>query len=464
MSYFRSYFEKNNTILKNSQVNTAKNPTTEIFYGSGFSKFIFQVNFDELQSRIDNGDLVINSDTKHYLKLTNTIFGDETYLGAKRGTGRERTNSFDLILFKVNEFWDEGLGFDYEDEVFDYTVGNKTFDERPSNWFNRTTLNQWTTNGIYDTSPDIISGSTHPDGLIHFDNGNENLNIDITDYVNGILLSGDTNHGLGLAFSLDYQDIEPEVDRSVAFFTKYTQTFFEPFVESVFNDNIRDSRPDFVEGAMQKLYLYVTKGGNFYDLDTEPLVDIYDSTNTIISGLTDITSTKVRKGVYEIELGITGFTCDGKRFFYDKWKNLILDGVPISDLTQKFIPKPYTSNYTIGTNPTEYERYSIQFYGIKQNEKIKRGEKRKIVVVFRSINKPQNQLFDEVYYRMFIKEGKTDVIVHEWTKLDVTNENSFTLDTSIYIPREYWIEIKAKTHSEEIFYEEYIKFEILSEK
>ena len=34
MSYFRSYFEKNNTILKNSYVNTAKNPTTEIFYGS----------------------------------------------------------------------------------------------------------------------------------------------------------------------------------------------------------------------------------------------------------------------------------------------------------------------------------------------------------------------------------------------------------------------------------------------
>jgi hypothetical protein len=52
MSYFRSYFEKNNTIIKNSQVNTAKNPTTEIFYGSGFSKFLFKVDFTDLISKV----------------------------------------------------------------------------------------------------------------------------------------------------------------------------------------------------------------------------------------------------------------------------------------------------------------------------------------------------------------------------------------------------------------------------
>lgn len=52
MSYYRSYFEKNNTVIKNSQTNTAKNPTTEIFYGSGFSKFIFKVDFTSLTERV----------------------------------------------------------------------------------------------------------------------------------------------------------------------------------------------------------------------------------------------------------------------------------------------------------------------------------------------------------------------------------------------------------------------------
>jgi hypothetical protein len=457
MSYFRSYFEKNNTIIKNSQVNTAKNPTTEIFYGSGFSKFIFKVDFSELKDKIDLGEYVINDDTKHTLHLTNTIFGDETFLGAKRGSGRQRTNSFDIIVFKVSEFWDEGLGFDYEDGGYDFTTGNETFDERPSNWFNRTTLDAWTNEGVYDNNPTIIT-------TIHFDNGDEDLDVDITEYVNGILLSGNTNHGLGLAFSILYQDITAEIDQSVAFFTKYTQTFFEPYVETHFNDRINDDRLNFIEKTNQNLYLYVTKGTNFYDLDTLPMVDILDSNNVNIVGLSNLTPIKIKKGVYKVTFGLNGVLCDGKRFFFDKWKGLTLDGVSINDVKQKFIPKPYTSLYTVGENQTELERYAIQYSGIKLNEKIIKGEKRKIVVKFRSINQPKTELFDEVYYRMFIKEGRTNVIVHDWTQLDVTNENSFTLYTENYIPREYWIELKGKTHTEEIFYDDYIKFEIVSEK
>ena len=64
-----------------------------------------------------------------------------------------------------------------------------------------------------------------------------------------------------------------------------------------------------------------------------------------------------------------------------------------------------------------------------------------------------------------MKEGRTNVIVNDWTQLDTTvTENSFHLDTSYMIPREYFMEFKAKTHTEEIFYDEYVKFEILSEK
>jgi hypothetical protein len=456
MSYFRSYFEKNNTIIKNSEVNTAKNPTTEIFYGSGLSKFIFKIDFTDLINKINNGDLVITDRTRHTLHLTNTIFGDETFLGAKRGTGRQRTNSFDLILFEIPQFWDEGLGFDYEDGGYDFTTGNITYNERPSNWFNRTTLNSWDEEGIYSDDPTILQ-------TIHFDNGNEDINVDITDYVNSII-SGSTNHGIGLAFAVLYQNVESKIDQSVAFFTKYTQTFFEPYVESFFDDRINDNRYNFIQDINQNLYLYVTKGTNFYDLDTEPTVDILDNNGVEIAGLTGLTTTKIRKGIYKVTFGLSGVICDGKRFYFDKWKGLEIDGVSLNDVTQRFIPKPFSSLYDIGDNPTELERYAIQFFGVKQNEKIIRGENRKIVLIFKSINTSKPILFDEVFYRMYIKEGKTNVIVHDWTQIDTTNENSFTLNTSIYIPREYYIEIKGKTHGEEIFYENEIKFEIVSEK
>jgi hypothetical protein len=456
MSYFRSYFEKNNTILKDSQVNTAKNPNTELIYGSTFSKFIFKVDFTDLISKIDNGDYVLDNNTRHHLKMTNTIFGDETLLGQRNGRGRDRTTSFDLIVFKISEFWDEGVGFDYEDSIYDFTSGNNTFDERPSNWFNRTTLNEWSNEGIYLDSPEIIT-------TVHFDNGNEDLVADITNYVNGII-SGNTNHGLGLAFAVLYQNIEGEVDQSVAFFTKYTQTFFEPFVETIFEDRIDDNRQNFIEKMDQNLYLYVTKGTNFYDLDSPPIVDIKDASGNIITGLGDIQSVKIKKGVYKITFGLDGVLCDGKRFYYDVWKGLSLDGVSISSVTQKFVPKPYSSKFSVGGNENKLERYSVQFFGVKLNEKIKRGELRKITVSFRSIDVPKTDLFEEVYYRIYIKEGKTNVNVFDWTQLDVTNENSFMLDTNILIPREYFLEIKGKTHNEFIYYNNDIKFEIVSEK
>jgi hypothetical protein len=457
MSYFRSYFEKNNTIIKNSEVNTAKNTATELFYGSSFTKFIFKVDLTNLTEKVQNGDLVVTTGTTHHLKMTNTIFGDNKLIGENRGNGRQRATSFDLILFEIPEYWDEGVGFDYEFTVYENINEDKPYDVRPSNWFNRTSVSGWTTQGIYTTGATVID-------TIHFDNGNENIDVDITDYVNGIIVSGNTNYGLGIAFDDSYQTLDPDFDQSVSFFTKYTQTFFEPYVESVFDDRIEDDRQNFIGERLNNLYLYVTKGTNYYDLDNNPTVDVLNSSNVIISGLTGLTTTKIRKGIYKVVFGISGQLCDGKRFFYDRWKNLSIDGVSISDVTQKFVPKPFTAGYTFGENPTETQKYIMQFSGIKQNEKIIRGELKKIVLTLKSITQPKSQLFDEVYYRIFIKEGNTNVIVYDWTKTDITNENSFFLDTSYMIPREYYMEFKAKTYNEEIFYDEYVKFEILSEK
>lgn len=455
MSYFRSYFEKNNTILKNSKTNTAKNPTTEIFYGSSFSKFIFKVDFTDLFNKINDGTYVVTSGTTHTLHLTNTIFGDETFLGAERSSGKERTTSFDLILFKIPEFWDEGVGFDYEN--MDVVAGDKTFDIRPSNWFNRTTENEWSIAGIYETLPDIIT-------TIHFDNGNEDINVDITNYVNSII-SGDTNYGLGLAFPVLYESLTSDSDQSVAFFSKYTQTFFEPYVETFFNDTINDDRYDAVTEDFLNLYLYVSKGGNFIDLDQLPTVDILDRNNNVIEGLSDLPTVKVRKGVYKVVIQVNGSVCPVKSFLFDKWKGLYINGVLVPNVTQKFILSPFNTLYSIGENPTDTKKYAIQVSGIKQNEKLIRGENKKIVVTFRTITASNlNYTFDEVYFRMFIKEGHTNVIVHDWTLLDKSNENSYFLNTGNYIPREYFIEFKARINSEDIFYKEQIKFEIISEK
>lgn len=460
MSYYRSYFEKNNTIIRygstGSQINTAKNPNTEIFYGSGFSKFLFKLDLTDLQSKISDGSFVLTTGTTHTLRLTNTIFGDEDMLGVKRGTGRERAVSFELVLFKIPEYWDEGVGYDYE-EAYDYTSGNLTFDVRPSNWVMRTSLSGWTEEGVYSVSGDTVS-------KMAFDNGDENIELDVTEYINGIIVSGNTDYGLGLAFDYPYQNVVSEIDQSVSFFTKYTQTFWEPHLETHFDDGIDDNRENFVIDIDRNLYLYVDYMGNRHDLDNLPTVTILDYAGQEIPSLSGMTTTKVRKGVYKVTFGMSGQLCDGKRFYYDKWCDLSIQGHSLDCITQKFIPKPISSHFDIGENQTDSSDYVIQFSGLKLNEKIKRGSTRKIVTTFRSISQQKGVLLDEVYYRIYVKEGHTHVNVFDWTEMDRTNENSFILDTSYMIPREYHIEIKARINSEDVFYRDEIKFEIISEK
>ena len=58
----------------------------------------------------------------------------------------------------------------------------------------------------------------------------------------------------------------------------------------------------------------MNKETNFFDLDSVPTVDILDSTETPITGLTGLTVNKVRKGVYKVTFGLDGLVCDGKDF------------------------------------------------------------------------------------------------------------------------------------------------------
>jgi hypothetical protein len=171
----------------------------------------------------------------------------------------------------------------------------------------------------------------------------------------------------------------------------------------------------------------------------------------------------VKKGVYEVSFGIDGQLCDGKRFFYDVWKNLSIDNIQIPNVTQKFIPNSITSKYIIGGNKNETKKYILQYNGIKQNEQIKKGEIRKLNVILKNINK-EELISKNTYFRLFVKEGKIQVNIHDWTLMNNSNEIFYLLDTSYLIPKEYFIEIKTKINNEEIFYKENIKFEIINEK
>lgn len=463
MSIFRSYFKKNNTIIRGSRVNTSRNPATELVYGQTFSKYILEIDFDNLKDKIASGDIILNNAT-HYLNLTNCIFGDENLLGETNET--QRASSFDLIVFKINEQWDEGVGYDGTKEHTNGSHHNKLYLEQASNWYNATTISGWTEQGIYLTN---ISGGTTAQiiGTQHFDRGDENLHVNITNYIHDVL-TGATTYGLGVAFAPLYEilDANNGYDQSVSFFTKYTQTFFEPHVETNYDDVISDDRNSFTQGIPQKLFIYVSNKGERVNLDSLPTVDILDLDKDPMSGFTGLVATHVSKGVYSVTVTLTGTTnCTGKLYYYDKWNGLLLNGQSLSSITQKFVPHSSSSQTTFN-NDSSNKKYVPFLYGIKRGEFIYRGDVRKMVVDIKELISGTKRLMDDVQYRVYVTEGKkTEIDVIPWSPVNKnSNENNFYIDTSFLIPREYFIDVKVGNDSEVSTLKNVINFQIVNEK
>jgi hypothetical protein len=77
------------------------------------------------------------------------------------------------------------------------------------------------------------------------------------------------------------------------------------------------------------------------------------------------------------------------------------------------------------------------------------------------------QLLNKIkaYYRVYVKEGQTEVQVQDWTQVNKTpNEYYFIFDTRDKIPNEYFIDIKVSVNGEISTYKRQIKFQIVNKK
>jgi len=157
MGILRTYFSKDNTIVRNSYVNTGRNPIVELFHGGSlnvnelkYSRYIFDFDFTEILKKLERKEATL-SEMTHTLKITNTSTFDEQQFCKTFDSciGEiQRANCFDLILFEVPESWCEGGGYDYA--PVNTSNSDKTYCESSSNWFIREDMATcWSNNGIY---------------------------------------------------------------------------------------------------------------------------------------------------------------------------------------------------------------------------------------------------------------------------------------------------------------------------
>ena len=504
MSILNSYFNRNNTIISDSYTNTGRNPVTELYFGTNdgsyapysFSRFIFNIDLSLLQSKITSGEISTGctgySGITHILKMVNTSSFDEELLNEKTSNGARRATSFDLKLIRIplssgttgeEQLWDEGVGYDYSDlkltkntylgELTNNTFfSDKAYSDRPSNWFSKTTVSGWSLNGIYSNNNTSSNSGLNYSALTivdtqHFEFGNEDIEFDMTNEINGVLegtITGVT--GWVIAYEPSIENISGMTETySTGFFTRHTQTFYEPYLQTTYNDLIDDDRNMFVSNKVNKLYLYIYDNGLPINLDSLPTVDIETPDGTILPSLSVLTTCLVTRGVYEVTIPpITGYTTPCQ--FSDIWKGLSIDGQPLDNISNSFVLYPYTQAFQIGVVSKEPSIYGFDFYGIKQDEKILNTDVRKVGVVIKKAYSTMTLLQKvAAYYRVYVNEGTTEVQVQDWTQVNRTpNEYYFIFDTRDKIPNEYFIDLKVYTSGQVDTYKKQIKFQIVNKK
>ena len=502
MSIHKSYFSKSDTLIYNSYTNTARNPVVQLFFGQvdnlisnkGFSRYVFDVDISDLRAKVSSGEISTGCsyNLSHKLKMTNTSSFDKELLNDKWSDGRRRATSFDLVLFRIPktdgnigdpQSWDSGVGYDYYagnakgssnvTSVKNSLETDKSFSDRPVNWFQRTTTDNWSYNGIYDNT-NSLTGNTglNYSGLTivdtqHFEFGNEDIEFDMTNEINDIITGSTTGTtGWGIAFVPQVENITGLTENyTVGFFSPHTQTFYEPFLETTYHDIIQDDRNTFYEKRNNKLYLYSFQYGEPVSFDENPTVDLYDSVDNVLPNYTGLTTCQITKGVYEVNIsGLTATTVPC--IFYDVWKGLKINGVEIDNVENEFVLHPLSKLYQIGTEDKEPILYGFDFYGIKQDEKILNTDMRKVNVVLKKAYTTKEVLTHvDAEYRVYVREGMTEVQVQDWTPINRTASGYyFMFDTRDKIPNEYFIDIKVTTDREVNTYKRELKFQIVNKK
>jgi hypothetical protein len=500
MSILRSYIDKNNTIISDSYVNTGRNPVIELNFGAsdlivpnfGFTRFIFDLDLSLLRQNIQSGVISTGctSAMTHTLQMTNTSSFDNELLNTFMTNERRRATSFDLILFRIpqisgntggSQLWDEGVGYDYSN--FNITknsstgsltpltyVDSRAFSTRPSNWFQTTTINNWSEPGIYNNKN---QGNVNYSGLTivaqqHFELGNEDLNMDMTNEINGVLNGSITGiTGWGLAYLPQIENITGLTDSySVAFFSRHTQTFYQPYLQTTYDDLIQDDRNQFLKNQENKLFLYVYQNGDLVNLDSDPYVRIEDRDGIAVAGMDSLNTCLRTKGVYEVIVpnGFTG--SPSPCLFYDVWSGLTINGQNIPNVRNQFVLQEYSAGIQIGSVSKEPQKYGFNFYGILQNEQILNTDIRKVGVTIKKAYTGQQLLLDvSAYYRVYVKEGTTEVLVQDWTPINRTpTEYYFMFDMRDKIPNQYYVDIQVNTSGEKDTYKKQLTFNIVNTK
>jgi hypothetical protein len=436
MGIYRTYFDKNNTIVKDSNVNTGRNQVSELYFGDLISRFLFYCSFDEVINLVNSGVINPNGNVKHILTIKNTSnFDIKDILSIDNNLmfgSYFRPTSFDLELHDVNELWDEGNGYDFVTGIQSFPQ-NIEYILGPSNWINATNVTNFNT-------PGVISGGTNPIAVQHLGFGNEDIKMDVTNFVNSII-SGATSGTTYNGFCLKYSDAIEAL------------TF--PDNETIYDDHIDDERISFYLGKENKLFFYSVINGKLENLDQVPTCTINGTGYTV---------NQKTKGVYYVTVGGDESNFVSYTEYNDIWSGIVYNGNARPNVKLRFVPIDADRYYNFNMDALDDTRYGLSLRGIKVGESLQQGEQRKVNILLRKpYTVSEYYVSNSVYYKLYVKQGPAIIDIFDWQLANkALNNNYFTIDTTWLVPQRYFVDIKIETNGETTLHGNELHFDVVN--
>ena len=283
--------------------NHGESPNLNVFSRKGdissgsieLARILVQFDLTELSNSIYSEGTIPSSSIEYKLKLFDEKHGDTL------------PTSYDLFVFPVSQSWDEGRGID-DDDFKDYGYAS---------WIDATSTTAWTLSGS-----DFLT-SSYGSASAHFDGGDENLEVDITDIVINWLTGALPNNGL--VIKLGDTEETNGVDYYKKMFHARESMFVDriPHLEVRWNDVVKDNRNNFIFDNSSKLYMYNFVRGELVDLSEPIIVRIQDHVVGGVSGSAsfeqEFTASRETLGTYSVDLTIESTSSFSGTVWYDIW-------------------------------------------------------------------------------------------------------------------------------------------------
>ncbi len=505
------FLDKTATIIKNSETNTGLNPVVELNYGDAVTRIVLHFSEEQIKTMVEDKTIAQSDKVEYRLKMTNCTsingvpYEKKLFYGNTSGV-KSRASSFDILVMKLPQTFDEGRGYEFIDDTW---IGDRrSFSMSGVNWFQSSNGKDWPEPGVY--SPETIKWeydkfSAGEESLVvarqHFDFGDENLDVDITAYVNSVL-NGESNTGLLLCFTpvlevlnggakfievtklpegvtaetytempstkditvpdyfylVDasgetlYKKTIPEIEQQyVGFFTDHTNTFFHPYLEVDYKEYIFDDRETFFSGKSNKLYLYSSIEGEPINLDEIPVCEIGNG----VYGVCQVT-----KGVYCANVSLIA---KDNQILYDVWRNLKYQGQDLGETEMEVVVLPSAKHFNVSSGSIKVPHIVPSVYGINDDENVSQEDVREIVVDFRKkYTTNERATTNKSFYRLYVKNGNQQIdILNGYQPIEHSFlHNYFILYAQDLVPGKYYVDIKVLEGREEMFYEDVLHFNI----